>query len=303
MSEKIYSKVYELPTGHASKDVTKGCIVLEGGALRGVYVSGVLDALMEKGINFETTIGVSAGALNGFNYVAGQIGRSARASLKYRHDKRYMGIKAFKQNHGVFGFDFLIKDYNEIEPIDFDSFNDPARRFVAVASNLHTGKPAYFERGKCKNIMAAIRASASMPYVTRPVVMSGVPYLDGGCTNKIPYRWALDQGYDKVVIVRSRPETYRKKESSKRSMKMAERFYRDYPEFAQALGQSNDNYNRQCEEILDLKGQGKVFVISPSVPITVSRVERDMEKLGKLYNLGYDDTIRNLWTLHDYLES
>lgn len=296
----VYSGVDQLPSGRASGGITNGCMVLEGGAFRGVYTSGVLDALMEAGINLQCTIGVSAGAMNGVNYVTGQIGRSARVNLQYRRDPRYVGLHACHVNHGIIGFDFVFGAYNEMDPLDQEALYHGGRRFVAVAANCRTGETEYFETGKCKNILKAIQASASMPYVSRPVLVDGVPCLDGGCTDKIPFGWALRNGYEKVVVVRTRPNDYRK-EVHERSAKLARRVYRKYPAFAEALGQSDRSYNRQCDLLQQLRRQGRVFVISPSEPVTIGRLEKDMEKLGRLYHLGYADARRQLEDLRAYL--
>lgn len=296
----VYSGVDQLPSGRASGPITDGCIVLEGGAFRGVYTSGVLDALMEAGINLQCTIGVSAGAMNGVNYVTGQIGRSARVNLQYRRDPRYVGLHAYQVNHGIIGFDFIFGDYNQMDPLDREALEHGGRRFVAVVANCRTGKTEYFEPGNCSDILKAIQASASMPYVSRPVLVDGVPCLDGGCTDKIPYGWALRSGYQKIVVVRTRPDNYRK-QVRERSAHLARRVYRNFPQFAEALGESDRNYNRQCDMLERLRQQGRVFVISPSQPVTIGRLEKDMEKLGRLYHLGYEDARCQMEALRAYL--
>ena len=192
MSGKIYSHIDKIPSGSASRKVTEGCLVLEGGAFRGLYSQGFMDAMMKAGINMQCTIGVSAGAMAGMNYVAGQIGRSARVNLKYRHDSRYVGIQAVRHNKGLIGFDFVFDGLKESDPFDGKRFFEPERRFVAVATNCLTGETEYFEKGHCTNIFHAIRASASMPYISKMVDIDGKPYLDGGCSCKIPYQWAID---------------------------------------------------------------------------------------------------------------
>ncbi|MBQ8664515.1 MAG: patatin-like phospholipase family protein, partial [Mailhella sp.] len=148
MSTKAYSRLAELPRGRASQNLTPGCLVLEGGALRGTYSVGVMDALMEADINLLCTLGVSAGALNGISYVSGQIGRSARSPLTYRHDQRYFGFRAYLRNASPFGFDFMFGELTyKLDPLDIERFMDPARRFVAVATDGRTGRPAFFEKG------------------------------------------------------------------------------------------------------------------------------------------------------------
>lgn len=298
---KVFSGIDNLPKGDAPDSIVPGCIVLEGGAFRGVYSEGVLDAFMEAGLNFQCTIGVSAGALNGHNYVGGHIGRAARVNLKFRHDPRYVGKDAIKKNSGIIGFDFAFKEYNKTEPFNIDRFKNPARRFVAVATNCITGKPVYFEKGKCRNIVKAVRASATMPYVSKPVMIDGIPYLDGGCSVKVPYQWALDEGFKKIIVVRTRVREYRRKESSG-SNKLAGMLYHKYPEFAESLRTSNSRSNMECDEMDNLEKEGKIFVIAPSKYMKISRIEGDMEKLGDYYYLGYNDGKNVLDKLKKYLE-
>ena len=251
---KTYKELSKIPYGHADKSITPGCIVVEGGAFRGLYNQGVLDALMENNLNFACTIGTSAGALAGFNYAAGQIGRSARANLTYRHYTDYVGRGALAHAHSPIRMDFLFNDYNAIEPFDEKTFFSPQRRFVAVATDCTTGKTAYFEKGKCRDIFSAIKASASMPYISPMVYVDGRPCLDGGCSCRIPYRWALHEGYEKIVVVRTREPEYRKKVSKRRHRFQV---YHRYPEFARRLANSSRIYNHQCEEIQKLEEQGE----------------------------------------------
>lgn len=194
---EVYSKLDQIPCGIASNKTIDGCIVLEGGAFRGLYTAGVLDALMENDINLSCTIGVSAGAMNGVNYVAGNIGRTARINLKYRHDSRYVGVKAIRKNKGIIGFDFVFKQINKTDPLNNELFYDEKKRFIASCTSCVTGEQTFFEKGKCKDIYKAIQASASMPYVSEMVKVEGKPYLDGGCSKAIPYEWALANDYKK----------------------------------------------------------------------------------------------------------
>lgn len=299
MKNKVFSGIEQLPKGKASEKLQDGCLVLEGGAFRGVYGEGVLDAFMENDMNFSTVIGVSAGALNGLNYVSGQIGRSARINLSYRHDRNYIGLPAWKKSRSILSVDFLLHDINEKDPLDEERFNRPEQRYLAVATNCKTGRPEYFEKGKC-DIMSAIKASASMPYISPMVDVDGIPCLDGGCSCKIPYQWALEQGFEKIVVVRTREEAFRKNDGGK-SAKMARRVYRNFPELAESLAKSNQDYNAQCEEITALNRKGRIFVVGPSKPVDVGRLEKDMEKLGELYYLGYSDAMTQLEALKQYL--
>ncbi|MBR0511508.1 MAG: patatin family protein [Ruminococcus sp.] len=298
---QVYSGIETLPKGRASDNITEGCIVLEGGAFRGVYTSGVLDALMEEDINMRCTVGVSAGALNGVNYVSGQIGRSGRINLRYRHDSRYVGPKAIRRNKGIIGFDFVFGDMAKVPPLDKKRFMDKSRQFYAVVTDLKTGKAEYLEKNSGIPPLRAVRASASMPFVSKPVIINGRPYLDGGCSCKIPYQFAIDTGFEKIIVIKTRHCDFRKSVSD-RKLRAENVVYRNYPEFAKALINSNADYNRQCDELERLAAEGRIFLITPSENITVSRLEGDMEKLGHVYNMGYNDAKNELERLREYLE-
>ena len=299
MSQK-YSKIDMIPTGQASDKLVEGCLVLEGGAFRGLYTQGFLDAMMLKDLNLSCVIGVSAGALGGLNYVSGQIGRSARTNLSYRHDSRYVGVKALIHSHSILDVGFLTEDRGILEPLDTERFYRPEQRFVAVATNCLTGKPACFEKGRCgKYLMDGVRASATMPYISPMLRINGKPYLDGGCSCAIPYRWAMKQGYRKILVIRTRDVTFRK---GKRAVSPARRIYRHYPELAKRLAQSDIRYDRQCDEVELLHQQGRLLRLAPSRPVNVGRVEPDVEKLGELYWMGHTDCLLHLREIRSYLE-
>lgn len=298
---KVFSGVEDLPKGHASDIIIPGCLVCEGGAFRGVYGEGVLDALMEEDLNFQTTIGVSAGALNGMNYVAGEIGRSARTNLTYRHDHHYVGVDALASSGALVNLDFLLKEMPASDQFDSAHFYDPRRRFLAVATNIETGRPVAFEKGKCPDIMDAIKASASMPYISKPVTVNGKKCLDGGCSCNIPYRWALERNFDKIIIVKSRMRGQRKEATMDKKVDISDVYELRYPRFAKKLADGHNRYNRECDEIDRLEAEGRVFVIAPSQDLEVSRLEPDMEKLGSLYYLGYNDCKNSLAALREYL--
>ena len=294
----VYSRLSEIPGGLASETLIPGCLVLEGGAFRGLYTQGFLDAMMQNDLNLSCVIGVSAGALSGMNYVAGQIGRSARTNLTYRRDSRYVGTKAVLKSHSLLDIGFLVEDRGGLEPLNWERFNREEQRFIAVATNCETGEAAYFEKGKCSDIMQAVRASATMPYISPMVMIDGVPYLDGGCACKIPYEWALQEGFSKILVIRTRESAYRKAEKVSKS---ATRIYKKYPAFAEKLSVSNLDYNRQCEEIEALHAAGRLLRFAPSKPVEVSRLERNMEKLGELYWIGYQDCLNALDEIREYL--
>lgn len=288
-----------IPKGKASERLIDGCLALEGGAFRGLYTQGFLDALMLQDINLSCVIGISAGALSGVNYVSGQIGRSGRINLTYRHDSRYVGLRALLHSHSPLDISFLIEDRGIIkEKLDEERFYRKEQRFIAVTTNELTGETVYFEKGKCKDILKAVQASATMPIISPPVMIDGVPHFDGGCSCNFPYQWAMEQGYQKILVIRTRELSYRKEvKESKLSLRM----YQKYPAFARKLADRDFIYNQDCDDVERLHNEGRLLLLAPSKPVTVSRLEKDMERLGNLYWLGYQDCLEHLEEIKSYL--
>lgn len=299
--KKAWSGYDSIVAGHASAEVIPGCIVLEGGSFRGCYTSGVLDVLMENGINLQTTIGTSAGALNGYNYVAGEIGRAAKINLGYRHDRRYFGPRTVVKNRGVVGFNFILEEIEEELPFDRERFEDPSRRFVVTVTDCESGAVRYCEKGQTPDFQKAVQASASMPFVSEMVEVDGVPCLDGGCAVKIPYQWALDQNFEKILVIRTRPRAARREPGGGGFRELAERVYRNYPNLVELLCSQDEQYNSACDDLEALEAQGRLLMLCPSGSIQISTLEGDMEKLGALYLLGRADAMLMLPKIKDYL--
>lgn len=295
-----YHDVDKIVQQDASDSIIEGCMVLEGGAWRSLYSAGVLDALMLNDINMRTTIGVSAGAMNGFNYVSGQIGRAAHINLTYRHNSEYCGIKAYSHNQGITGFDFLFNQVDDIYPFNADRFYEERRDFYAVACNCASGASKYFKKGETEDIFKAIQASASLPFLSKMVEVEGELYLDGGISDAIPYRFALANNYQKIIVIRTRNRDYRKKESGL-SKHMNRRFYRNWPQLEQQLDTTSMRYNMMCRDLQHLEKKHRIFVIAPKKPLSIKRLEGNVEKLGALYWQGYQDGIQTIEALKQYL--
>lgn len=296
---KIYSGFDALPTGTASDVITPGCLVLEGAGFRGVYTSGVLDVLMENDISLQTVVGASSGALNGINYVSGQIGRSARINLGFRHDSRYVSaIKGLFNKGNMINLDFIFKEYEEYELFDIERFRNSKQHYIAVATSLEDGKVRYFEKGQCTELRDAIKASATMPVSSKAIEVDGEECFDGCITEAIPVKYALEAGYEKIVVVRTYPKGFRKNKTPDASMAKP---FKDYPEFAQAIVDRYERYNETCDLLDKLEAEGKVIQICPTVADDVDKMESDMEKLGKLYYQGYKDTMSMLPDIEKYL--
>ena len=299
--KNIYKGANTLPLGKFEGELTNGCLILEGGAFRGVYTSGVLDRFLEAGIKFQTVVGVSAGALNGACYASGCIGLAGRVNLFHRHDRDYVGRKALQTDQGIMGFSYLFDEILEELDFDYDTFYDPSHKFYAAATNCLTGEIEYFEK-ESGVIFGAIQASASMPVVSRMVDIGGVPYLDGGCSHKIPLDFALDGDFDKIVVICTKPKGHRRKEKTALDA-VENRLYKNYPAFCEVLQNSSRDYNETCERLEQLEAEGRLLVIAPSKDLRIKRMEPDMDKLGRLYYLGYSDAERELAALMDYLEN
>ena len=263
-------------------------LLLEGGSLRGLFTAGVLDTFMENDLYFPAVAGVSAGALNALNYVSHQPGRSASINLRYRHDGRYFGPKAALRGGSLFGLNFMLHDVKKEVPYDEDTYAHGGMRMIAVATNAETGKPAYFEKGKTDfDFNEAVRASASLPLASAPVMLDGQPYLDGGCACPIALNWALEQGFEKIVVVTTREKGFRKKQPGQRMIDLYDDFYGDKPLFLATMLTQEMRYNALMDQLDELEESGRVFCVRPQEPITIGRFEGDTEKLLALYNRGH----------------
>lgn len=270
-------------------------LVLEGGGLRGVFTCGVLDCFMDYGVRFPFTIGVSAGACNGLSYMSGQRGRAKSSNIDLMEKYGYVGLKYLLTQGCIMDFKLLFEDFPEkIIPYDYDAYFSNPDRFVMVTTNCLTGKAEYFEeKSSSERVMSIVRASSSLPFVTKISYVDGIPMLDGGIADSIPVEYALEQGYENLVIILTRNKGYRKKESGMRAANM---FYRKYPNLQKALFNRNAVYNQTMDMIEKLEAQGKALVIRPVEPVQVGRMEKDTDKLRALYQEGYDIAMRLLKT-------
>mgnify|MGYP004528277595 FL=1 len=278
-------------------------LLLEGGSLRGLFTAGVLDTFMENDVYFPAVAGVSAGALNALNYVSHQPGRSASINLRYRHDGRYFGPKAALRGGSLFGLNFMLHDVKKEVPYDEETYAHGGMRMIAVATNAETGKAAYFEKGKTDfDFNEAVRASASLPLASAPVMLDGQPYLDGGCACPIALNWALEQGFEKIVVVTTREKGFRKKQPGQRMIDLYDDFYGDKPLFLATMLTQEMRYNALMDQLDELEENGRVFCVRPQEPITIGRFEGDTEKLLALYNRGHREGREALAGMQTYLE-
>ena len=262
-------------------------LVLEGGGLRGVFTCGVLDCFMDHGIRFPFAVGVSAGACNGLSYMSGQRGRAKSSNIDLMDKHHYIGLKYLLTQRNIMDFKLLFEDFpKRIIPYDYDAYFSNPARFVMVTTNCLTGKAEYFEeKSSSKRVMDIVRASSSLPFVSPITYVDGVPMLDGGIADSIPVRYALSQGYERLVVILTRNKGYRKQNSEMRAAKV---FYRKYPNLQKALSERNAVYNQTMDLIERLEDEGRITVIRPIRPVEVGRMEKDTAKLTMLYQEGYD---------------
>lgn len=274
-------------------------LVLEGGAMRGMFTCGVLDVLLEQDIHFDGIMGVSAGALFGPNFLSRQKGRALRYSKRFNGDSHYMGIGSLLRTGNIVNTRYA---YGTV-PLVLDPFDDQAFRasgtpFYAVVTNMRTGEAEYKLIHSVLEQMDVLRASGSMPFVSKPVLLDGEKYLDGGIADSIPFEAMRRLGYDRLVVVLTRDMSYRKKPMNKALIRAR---YRRYPAFCQRLEERAQAYNRSIDQLKDLEQRGEVLVIRPDSPIEIARIETDPEKLQSVYDLGQRDGRAALPALEAYL--
>ena len=252
-------------------------LILEGGALRSVYTSGVLDVLMKYNIEANYVLGVSAGALTGMNYISKQPKRSAKINIEYCDNPRYIGRKALRIEKGLIGYDYLFNEISKKDyPFDYEAFKLSNQKFISVITNCEKGITEYVEKNDCKeDIFKVVQASSSMPLCSKMVKIGNNHYLDGAVTMPIPVDWAIEQNHKNILVVLTRDREYRKPEISYTMKKVYKRVYNKYPKLVEKLLTMPERYNKLKEHINDLEKQGRIMVIAPKLPVTVSRLEKD----------------------------
>lgn len=274
-------------------------LVLEGGAMRGMYTAGVLDVFLDEKFQADGVMGVSAGVLFGVNYLSQQRGRTIRYNKQFNGDKRYMGMYSLFTTGNIVNEKFAYYTVPcELDVFDDETFMKSGVPFYAVVTNMLNGKPEYIRIDSVFKQMEVLRASSSMPLVSKPVYLDGVPYLDGGIADSIPYEKMMEMGYDKIVVILTRDFSYRKKPSL--NVPSALRYHR-YPEFRETLEHRYESYNASVAHLRWLEKQGKVFVIRPSSPIGIKRIEKDGDKLQEVYELGLKDGKQAMTALKEYI--
>ena len=261
-------------------------LVLEGGGMRGVFTSGVLDALMKHEVYFPYVVAVSAGACNGLSYMSRQPRRARYSNIDMLKKYDYISLKSLLMKGSIFDPDILYQRFpNEIVPFDYDTYARNPATFEMVTTNCKTGRAMYLsERNDHQRLTQIAKASSSLPFVAQVTTVDGIPMLDGGIVDSIPIVRAIDTGHQENVVVLTRNRGYR---SAEPDIKIPKLFYGEYPRLRVALSHRTAEYNRQLELIELMEDWGEVIVIRPERPLEVGRICRDVEKLESLYEEGY----------------
>ena len=274
-------------------------LVLEGGAMRGLYTSGILDVFLDNNIKVDGIIGVSAGVLFGVNYLSKQKGRAIRYNKKFAKDKRYMGIRSFLTTGNIINKNFAYYEIPfKIDVFDEETFEKSNTDFWATVTNIETGEAEYLKLNNAFEQMELLRATSAMPIVSEIIEIDGKKYLDGGVSDSIPVEKCKSMGYDKIIVVLTRTIEYRKKKASSTLAKIK---YKEYPKLIETMENRYKKYNETVEKIIDMENKKEIFVIRPSKDLKIKRIEKDVDKLQAMYDLGVSDCKKCLEEIKEYI--
>ena len=261
-------------------------LVLEGGAMRGMFTCGVIDIFLENNITFDGLSGISAGAIFGCNYKSKQIGRGVRYNKKWGRDPRYFGIRSLLLTGDLYGREFCYhKIIDELDPIDKKTYKENNIDFFIGATDIEEGVIRYFNSKEVdEKTVEWIRASASMPLVSNIVEVDGYKLLDGGMVDPVPYSIMIENAYDKNVIVLTQPRDFIKKKTS--VIPLLKLIYHKYPKLVDAMANRHNLYNNQLEEIRQLEKEDKVYVIAPNESLNIKWTENNPDELERVYQIG-----------------
>jgi len=281
----------------------KLALCLQGGGSRGCYVAGPLRILMDSGVWADGVFGTSFGSLMGCNYISKQAFRAEEETLFLCDDRRFFKpYRIFSQEKTMMDFDYLLNQVTHKElPFDYDVFSKNPCKFYAVATSCLDGKTTYLEKNDPDFFPNAIAASSALPLTTKPVVYHGIPLLDGGISCPSGFEKALEDGYEKILVLATREKGYRKGPLKPLQWRLVSRMYRDYPAFLECYSHNGEIYNAQMDKLDQLEKEGRIFVIYPSLPPKVKHSETDKKILQNLMDLGKKDASEVLPLLKTYL--
>lgn len=279
----------------------KVSLILEGGGMRGMYTTAMMDYFLDTGLTFDSIFTVSAGALFGINFLSKDKYRGLRYNLHYIKDKRYISFRSLLKTGNMINEEFAFHTLpNQLDPFNNETFKKSDTDFIVTVTNINTGQPEYFKITDAFEQIELLRATSALPFVSKPVNYKKNMYLDGGVSDSIPYQKAMSMGYDKIIVILTRPIQYRKRKPNELMIDLK---YRHFPEFKKTLKTRYLDYNRSVESLIELEHQGKVKVLRPSKPINIKRLENDPKKLVNVYRLGLTDIQASYPSLIDYLKT
>ncbi len=277
-------------------------LVLEGGGMRGVYTAGVLDFFIDKNIYPDGVIGVSAGACHACSYLSKQRGRAYKVNTAYLHKKEYMSFHSFITTGNYINEEFVYHTIpDQLDLYDYDAFQQNHIDFYAVASNLETGEAEYFKCTDLHKDIDYVRASASLPLLSKIVEVDGKKVLDGGVSDSIPILKFQDMGYNKNIVVLTQSANYRKGKNN--LLPILKRVYKHYPKFLNKIEHRHLSYNKTLQQIEEMEKRHEIFVIRPSSDVTIHRLEKNLDHLEALYQQGYHDAKNRYQELLEYINS
>lgn len=281
----------------------KTLLLLEGGAYRGIFTAGALDVFLERDLYFDAVAGISAGAMCGYHFLGRSHGRIRQILTEYGNDPRYFSARNLVRSGNSIGRDFLFYDLLEKIPFDLRTFRESPTVFAVGATNCHTGRITYFEKGKTEDLNRCILASSSLPLTSKKIWIDGEPYLDGGVAEHAPLTyWKEHPEYDRVVLVLTRPLQARKLPLSRLQRRTYRMVYGRNRVLLPLLLQEPQLFNEQRTEIMKLVRSGKLFILGPDRRFRVERVERDPARIQEGYELGRQEAETHWEDLKRYLE-
>lgn len=283
--------------------MSKIALVLEGGAMRGMYTAGVLDSFIDNGIKVDTIISVSAGALFGVNYASEQRGRALNYNTKYLRYPMYMSFKSLVKTGNVVNKEFAYYILpKRLDIFDQEKFEKSNIDYYATVTNVDSGKAEYVRIDNVFEQMEYLRASSAMPFLSEIIEINNKRYLDGGIADSIPVEKAKSMNFDKIILVLTRDENYRKKEKNNKIIEVI-----TYKKYGKTLGDiilsRGKRYNETIDKIIDYEKRKEIFVIRPSKEIKISRLEKNVDKIREIYNLGFEDSKNKIEELRNYLNN
>lgn len=279
----------------------KSGLVLEGGGIRGLYSSGVLDAFMENDITFPYVIGVSAGSCNGVSYIGKNLHRMRDITLGYSGDERYKSVKSMLKNGEYLNSKWIFGELSyDMFPLDYDTYEKSHTTLCAVATNAYTGKPEYFYPEGFRNGCEELRASCALPVATKPVPLGDSLYYDGGVSDSIPLKHAFEDGCEKCVVILTQDKNYVKKPMNHE--KAIKKILKKYPNVAQGVLNRHNMYNDQRKYVFEMQNQGKALVICPDEPLHCSTLNVSAEQQKDIYQIGYTQGLEYIDKVKEFIQ-